>query len=112
MVVYDVSSANDTQRNIHLTDHHSLGAKTKVYIPPKIYLWKKCAACCTAIAHEPVGSATSHDNDARCWRDLTMCVGRTGTCAPDDRAGRHPDQLSLLCPRGDCVTCATNELET
>jgi hypothetical protein len=28
MAVYDVSSANDTQRNIHLTDHHTLGAKT------------------------------------------------------------------------------------
>jgi hypothetical protein len=28
MTVYDVTSANDTQRNIHLTDHHTLGVKT------------------------------------------------------------------------------------
>ena len=27
MAVYDVSGQNDTQRNIHLTEHHSLGAK-------------------------------------------------------------------------------------
>ena len=27
MSVYDVTSANDTQRNIHLTDHHTLGVK-------------------------------------------------------------------------------------
>ncbi len=27
MTVYDVTSANDTQRNIHLTDHHTLGVK-------------------------------------------------------------------------------------
>ncbi len=26
--VYDVTSANDTQRNIHLTDHHTLGVKS------------------------------------------------------------------------------------
>ncbi len=28
MVVYDVTSANDTQRNIHLTAHHTLGVKS------------------------------------------------------------------------------------
>jgi hypothetical protein len=28
MTVYDVTSVNDTQRNIHLTDHHSLGVKS------------------------------------------------------------------------------------
>jgi hypothetical protein len=28
MAVYDVTSANDTQRNIHLTDHHTLGVKS------------------------------------------------------------------------------------
>jgi hypothetical protein len=27
MTVYDVTIANDTQRNIHLTDHHTLGMK-------------------------------------------------------------------------------------
>jgi hypothetical protein len=27
MAVYDVTSANDTQRNIHLTDHHTFGVK-------------------------------------------------------------------------------------
>jgi hypothetical protein len=80
--------------------------------PQKSTLWENRAARCTAIVHESVGSATSNDNDARCWRDLTMCVGRTGTCTPDDRAGRHPDQISLFCPRGDCVTCATNQLES
>jgi hypothetical protein len=28
MTVYDVTSANDTQRKIHLTDHHTLGVKS------------------------------------------------------------------------------------
>ncbi len=28
MTVYDVTNANDTQRNLHLTDHHSLDVKT------------------------------------------------------------------------------------
>ena len=28
MTVYDVTSANDTKRNIHLTDHHTLGVKS------------------------------------------------------------------------------------
>jgi hypothetical protein len=28
MSVYDVTNSNDTQRNMHLTDHHSLGVKT------------------------------------------------------------------------------------
>ena len=28
MAVYDVTNSNDTQRNIHLTEHHTLGVKT------------------------------------------------------------------------------------
>ncbi len=28
MLVYDVTNLNDTQRNFHLTDHHTLGVKT------------------------------------------------------------------------------------
>jgi hypothetical protein len=38
--------------------------KFKVCIPPKIYLRKDCAARCTAIAHEPVGSTTSPNTHA------------------------------------------------
>ncbi len=64
--------------------------------------WDKLAAYSTAIVHEPVGTATSHDTDARWRRHVTMRIDRAGLCTRDDHTGRHPDLLSLLCPRGDC----------
>ena len=56
--------------------------------------------------------ARREHNQSKYSRWVAMCVGRTGTCAADDHDGRHPDQLSLLCPRGDCPTCVKNRLES
>jgi hypothetical protein len=64
--------------------------------------WDKLAAYSTSTVHEPVGSASSHDTDARCRRHVTIRTDRAGLCTRDDHSGRHPDLLSLLCPRGDC----------
>ncbi len=96
MAVYDVTNSNDTQRNIHLAEHHTLGVKAghsrTSYIPQKIYFWKNGAARSTGTADEP-WIASSPQTDVGLRSHLTMRTCTAGWCTRDDDSWQHLDLL-------------------